>query len=154
MTGNGTAKRTGRSVGDVRINAFAALVMLLVEYALGTWVNLDEKIPQADRGSAPITAFFRAITSGPIGLSIHAIIGTLLILGAIAAVLRAVRAGAWIVTTAVALLAVVVAWLGGTRFVATGDSAPSLIMALMTAVALFCYALILVRAEVHGAPER
>lgn len=134
--------RGGRGM---RPNAFSAVVMLIVEYGLGIWVNLYAAIPAADRGKGAFAAFGAAVAHGPVALALHALLGTLLVVTAIALVIRAVlaRETATTVIGAVALLAIISAWLSGARF--TGDAADgaSFGMAMATAVALLCYVVIL-----------
>lgn len=132
----------------LRINAFAVLVMLLIEFSLGIWVNLDATVPAADHGANPALAIVRAIVNGPVGLSLHALLGVLIVVSATVAVVRALRTGAtrWTVLAGVGLAAVVFATLSGARFVGTSQDTASLAMGLFAALAIFCYALILFRA--------
>jgi hypothetical protein len=134
-----------RDARGLRPNSFAAVVMLLVEYGLGIWVNLYAKIPPSDQGKGTFAAFGAAVAHGPVALALHALLGTLLLMTAITLVIRAVlaRNAAATVIGAVALLAIIAAWLSGARF--TGDAAngASFGMAMATAVALLCYVTIL-----------
>lgn len=134
-----------RRIAGLRINAFAALVMLLIQLVLGMWVNLFATIPSADGGAGFLGAFVRAISIGPVGLSLHAIVGVLLLVSATAAAIRAVllHRGLLIGIASVALLAIAIAFITGDRYVATSNATASWVMALCTAGALFCYALIL-----------
>ena len=118
--------------------------MLLVQYGLGLWVNLKLAVPGSDSGAGFWSGFIDAITRGPVALSLHAILGTLLILSAVALVIRAVRLRSpmWTVLAAVGLVAILLAWITGVRFVVTADTEATLLMGLMTAVALFCFAVI------------
>jgi hypothetical protein len=93
-------------------------------------------------------------------LTVHALLGTLLIITAIAALIRSSRLAARppIALTAVALVAIVVAWLSGSEFVGHMKSGASLAMALATAVAVLCYALVIFllgrSRETHSAEAR
>lgn len=140
-----TAPVITRPTAGLRANAYAALVLLLLTYGLGMWVNLYGHLPAADHGSGLFAGFVHAVTRGPLGLSIHAILGTLLIASAISAVVRAarMRRPALIVLAALGLLAVSGAWMSGARFVGSDEDASSLSMAIATGVALFAYATIL-----------
>ena len=133
-----------RIVG-LRANALAAIVMLILEYALGIWMNLDGRVPDANHGTNLWGAFIGAITRGPVALTLHALLGTLLVVTAIGLAVRSIRArrSLWVALAGTGLLAVVIAWLAGDRFVSTGDNEPSLFMALTTAVALLCYVLVM-----------
>ena len=81
----GSAIRGGRGL---RINSISAAVMLLIEYGLGIWVNLYAEIPASDHGKGTFAAFGAAVAAGPAGLAVHAVLGTLLILTAIAVIVR------------------------------------------------------------------
>jgi hypothetical protein len=130
----------------LRANALAAVVMLLLEYCLGISVNLYSTLPASDPGK-PLFAGFAAAAggNGPLLLSLHALLGTLLVITALAALVRSSRLGATppIVLTAVALLAILVGWLAGSEFVGHMRNGTSLTMALVTAVAILCYALVI-----------
>lgn len=129
----------------LRPTAFSAVVMLIFEYGLGMWVNLYAQIPASDSGKGVFAAFSAAVARGPLALTLHALLGTLLLVTAIAFVIRAVlaRKAAAMVIGAVAFLAVIAAWLSGARFVGTSANAASADMAMTTGLALLCYAIIL-----------
>jgi hypothetical protein len=146
----GSARATrgaGTPVGErgLRPNSFAAVVMLLIEYGLGIWVNLYAQIPASDKGKGTFAAFGAAVANGPVALTLHALLGTLLLVTAITLVIRAVlaRKAAATVIGAVALLAIIAAWLSGGRFIGDGADGASFGMAMATAVALLCYVIIL-----------
>lgn len=122
-----------------RRTSLAVLVLLVVEYGLGLYVNLYVAVPAADRGGS----LGGAIAQGPALLSAHAVLGLLLGLGALAALVRAIRARHWAVTafSAAGLLAVAFAAVAGAAFTSTGNQADSMAMAVMTGVALLCYAI-------------
>ena len=140
--GAGAATRADRGL---RPNAFAAVVMLLLEYGLGIWVNLYAKIPASDQGKGIFAAFGAAVAHGPVGLALHALLGTLLLVTATILVIRAVlaRKAATIAIGVVALLAIITAWLSGARFTGSGADGASFTMAMATGVALLCYVAIL-----------
>jgi hypothetical protein len=131
-------------IRGLRINSFAAVVMLMIEFGLGVGVNLYASLPASGNGKGLVGAFLAAIADGPIALTLHALIGTLLILTAIAAVVRAsfVRRAPLTIVASAGLLAIVLAWLGGTRFVGSGGNGASLVMALATGIGVLCYATI------------
>jgi hypothetical protein len=134
----------GRVTG-LRINSFAALVALLVQYGLGIWVNLYAQMPAADHGANVPEGFARAIYNGPVGLSIHAVVGVILVASAVAALVRAllVRRPALVAAAAAGLLGIVVAAISGASFVGNGSNAASLSMALAAGLAIGAYAVIL-----------
>lgn len=131
-------------VRGLRANALAGLVMLLVEYGLGMWTNVYAKLPAADQGKATLAAFGNAVTQGPVGLALHALLGTLLIVTAVSVVVRAtlVRQSQLIVVGCVGLAAILAAWLSGATFVGNADNGASFAMALATGVAILAYATI------------
>ena len=100
-------------VSGLRANALAALVMLLIQYSLGISVNLYSTLPGSDQGSSLFAGFASAVGDGPVLLSLHALLGTLLLFTASAALIRSLRlaAAAPIALTTIALLSIVVAWL-------------------------------------------
>jgi hypothetical protein len=134
-----------RGGSGLRINSLSAVVMLLIEYGLGIWVNLYAQIPASDHGKGAFAAFGAAVADGPVGLALHAVLGTLLLVTAIALVVRAVlaRKTATVVTAVIAFLAVVAAWASGARFVGSAASGASFGMAIATGVALLSYVIIL-----------
>ncbi|HEY1990036.1 MAG TPA: hypothetical protein VGG43_11260 [Acidimicrobiales bacterium] len=134
-----------RIVRDLRTNSFAAAVTLIIEFGLGIWTNLYVNLPASDHGKGMFAAFGHAVADGPVGLSLHAIVGTLLVITGISAVIRAAftRSPLSISLTGIALLGILAAWSSGTRFVADMSNGPSLTMAMATGVALLCYAVIL-----------
>lgn len=145
MPAAGRAGAATRADRGLRPNAFAAVVMLLLEYGLGIWVNLYAKIPASDQGKGIFAAFGAAVADGPVGLALHALLGTLLLVTAAILVIRAVlaRKAATIAIGVVALLAIITAWLSGARFTGSGAGGASFTMAMATGVALLCYVAIL-----------
>lgn len=71
----------------LRANCFAGLVMLLFELGLGVAANLTAKLPATNTGRSLPAAFGAAITGGPVVLSVHAVLGTLLLATGVAAAL-------------------------------------------------------------------
>ena len=133
-----------RQLAALRGNTFGALAMLIVQFAIGIVVNLYATVPAKDRGSGVFGAIGRALTNGPASLATHAGLGLLIVLAAIALVVRSIvtRHIASIVLSVISLAAIVSAAVNGARFVADGGPASaSLAMALSTAVAMLCYAI-------------
>lgn len=128
----------------LRGNTFGILAMLIVQFAIGVVVNLYATIPAKDKGSGIFGAIGRSLTNGPGSLATHAGLGLLIVLAAVALVVRSIiaRHNASIVLSVIGLAAIASAALNGARFVADGGPASaSLAMALSTAVAMLCYAL-------------
>jgi hypothetical protein len=115
-------------------------IAVVVQYALGMWVNLYVTVPARDQGGGFFAAIGRALANGPVALGLHAGLGLLLVLGSISLVVRSVlsRNRALIVLSAVFLLAVLGAASSGASFVDSGHASESASMAMLTGVALIC----------------
>ena len=113
---------------------------VIVQYALGMWVNLYVTVPARDQGGGFFAAIGRSLANGPVSLGIHAGLGLLLVLGSISLVVRSVlsRNRALIVLSAVFFLALLGAASSGASFVDAGKDSASASMAMLTAVALIC----------------
>jgi hypothetical protein len=135
--------RAGSAVGAITLRraSLAVLVLLVLEYGIGMYVNLYVTVPGADHGGG----LGAAIANGPAVLSLHAVIGPLLALGALGVLVRAAVLRRWAVaaTSAAGLFAIAFAAVTGIAFASTGDAADSMAMSVMTGVALVCYAAIL-----------
>ena len=135
----------------LRGQSFGMLVMLIVQFAIGIVVNLYATVPASDRGSGFFGALGKAFSSGPASLASHAGLGLLIILAALALVVRSilVRHVPTIVLSVLGLLSIVAAAVNGIRFVSDGgpDNA-SLAMALAAAGAMLWYAIKIGRAHV------
>jgi hypothetical protein len=125
------------SIVRLRRGSLAVLVLLVAELILGLYVNLYVSVPAADHGSN----LGRAISGGPVTLSVHAALGLLLGLGAVGILVQAALTRRWplIVLATAGLLALAVASMAGASFVSGGDRADSMAMSVMTGVALLCY---------------
>jgi hypothetical protein len=132
-----SAAPTARLV-RARRASLAVLVLLVAEYGVGMYVNLYATVPRADHGHG----LGSAITNGPVMLSIHAVLGLLLGLGAIGVLVQAAMARhlASIVASALGLFAVAMASATGASFASSGNTADSMGMSVLTGVALLCYA--------------
>ncbi len=141
------ARRGAGGDEAVRRSSLGVSAALLVQYALGLWVNLYVTVPARDQGGGVLAAIGRALANGPAALAVHAGLGLFLLLGSIVLVVRAVvdRTGFFMVTSAVSLLAVLGAAGAGAAFVNSGQDGASLGMGLLTAVALLCQVINLFR---------
>lgn len=140
-----TGPKAGPLIRGLRGNSLAAVVMLLIQYCLGISVNLYSTLPASDHGKSLFAGFTSAVGDGPLLLSLHALLGTLLLLTASAALVRSLRLAvtAPIALTALALLAITIAWLAGSQFVGHMKNGASLTMAFAAAVAILCYAIVI-----------
>jgi hypothetical protein len=145
---SGRRASPGRTAG-LRRASLAALVLLLVQYGIGIGVNLYVTVPAADRGHSIGTA----ISNGPGALTVHIVLGLLLILAAAGLVVQAIRARhrGVIVTSVIGLLALVGAAAQGAAFVGKSHPSASMTMAILTGVALLCYGISL---YLLGSPGR
>jgi hypothetical protein len=134
----GTAGRlTTSRISGLRRASFAAFVMLVIQFALGSYVNLYVTVPSADHGHG----FGQAIAHGPAGLTLHIVLGLLLILAALGFLVQAILAR-WptlIAAAVLGLLAMIGAAASGSAFTGSGKDGASMAMALLAAVGLLCY---------------
>ena len=115
----------------LRGNCMGAAVLLVIQFGLGTAVNLYVTLPAGKS--------FWSDVFGQGAVAVHAIVALLLLGASVSALVRAVRVRRVIVFTAAGLLAIVVAAGSGVSFVRGGGNGASLSMALAAAAALFCY---------------
>lgn len=129
----------------LRGSTLGALVVLLLQYGLGIDANLYANLPASDHGKSIFPAFAAAITKGPNIVIAHAVLGTLLLIGAVIVLVRALRTQLLplIALAAIALAGIIAAWLSGARFVGNSANGASLAMAIATGVAAVAYAFIL-----------
>src|SRR5699024_1564692 len=119
-------------------NAFATVVMLLVEFSLGT--GLYGQAPASAHGQGLFGAFGSALVADSLLLTLHAALGTLLVVSAVSLLIRAVaaRRAPTLVLSVVTCAAIMTAWAAGSSAVSTGSAAAGLTMQLATALALLC----------------
>lgn len=125
------------SLARVRRGSLAVLVLVVLEFGIGMYVNLYVTIPRADHGHSVGSA----ISNGPT-LTVHAVIGLLLGLGALGVLVQAVMARhpAAIAASAAGLFALAFASVAGASFTSSGGPADSMAMSVFTGVGLLCYA--------------
>ncbi|MGH9068112.1 MAG: hypothetical protein ACRD0J_11595 [Acidimicrobiales bacterium] len=147
MTGTGATRAIAGPgpIRGLRAASLAALVMLVVQYGFGMWVNLYGHLPASDHGAGVPVGVADAVTGGPVGLGIHAVLGLALVVTAISVIVRAslVRRPLPVVAAVIGLVAILVAGLGGARFVGHAGNSASMAMALATGVAILSYAVVL-----------
>jgi hypothetical protein len=136
-TGTSAQRASAGRTAGLRQASLAALVLLLIQYGIGIGVDLYVTVPAADHGHT----ISPAISNGPGALTVHIVLGLLLILAAAALVVQAIMARhpGVIVTSVIGLLALVGAAAQGAAFVDKGNPSASMIMAILTGVALLCY---------------
>lgn len=141
----GTSAETGarapsaRQIAVLRRASLGTLVMLVIQYGIGIGVNLYVAVPAADHNQG----FAKAISNGPAAITVHIVVGLLLIVAAAVLLVRAIvaRHVFVIVTSAIGLVAILGAASAGTDFVRSGHDASSMTMAILAGVALLCYGL-------------
>src|SRR5690349_21217669 len=85
-----TAAVTPARLARLRRASLGALVMLIIEFALGIGVGLYVMLPGGDQGAGVFAAIGRALADGPAAVAVHAAVGLLLIAAAIGLVVQAV----------------------------------------------------------------
>ena len=125
------ATTPGRQLTALRGNCMGAAVLLIIQFALGTAINLYSTVPAHK-------SFF-ATVFGSAALAAHAIVALLLLGAATSALARAIRNRRAVVFTTAGLAAIVAAGIAGASFAANPNNGASLSMALATAVAMFSY---------------
>jgi hypothetical protein len=128
---------TTSRISSLRRASFAAFVMLVVQVAFGIYVNLYVTVPSADHGHG----VGQAIANGPTGLTLHIVLGLLLILAALGFLVQAIlaRRPALIAVAVLGLFAMIGAAASGSAFTGSGNDGASMAMALLAAVGLLCY---------------
>jgi heme A synthase len=124
---------TPKAASRIRMASFGALTMLVTQFALGTAYSLY--------GTAPTSSKSVGMFSSPL-LAVHVILGILLVVTAVMLVVRAIQAryAPSIATTVAGLVVILGAFGAGSSFARDGSNGASLGMALLTAVAMLCYA--------------
>jgi hypothetical protein len=125
-----------RTIARLRGSSMSLLVMLIIQFALGTAVNIYITPHKGGLGEA--------FSNGAL-LALHSVLGILLILAAIDLLIRSIMAGhrVVIVTSAIGLIALLGAAFNGVGFLKHHNNGASLGMALTAAVAMLCYAVAL-----------
>jgi hypothetical protein len=135
MTTTEPTRAAGRTAGlrALRGNCMGAAVLLVIQFGLGTAVNLYVTLPSGK------SFWSKVFSQGAV--AVHAIVALLLIGASVSALVRAIRIRDRLLVafTSIGLLAIIVAAGSGVAFVRTGGNGASLAMALAAAVALFCY---------------
>ena len=128
-------RRPGRA--GLRRVCLAALIMLVVQYGLGIFLNLYVAVPASDAHAG----LFTEIATAPLALTVHALLGLALIGTAILLVARAVSVGDRLLAmlASAGLTAIGGAFGAGEIFVRNGMPGASLAMAVLTGAALLCY---------------
>jgi hypothetical protein len=126
------------------------LVLLILEFIMGEITNLFVTIPSAHPGTALssspgfVSGLGWSLTqSGLLALQVHGALGLLLILLSLVLLGLAIarRLRAWVITSLIGSVGLILAALSGVGFVNSGEATSSLVMALGSLLALIAYAL-------------
>ena len=135
MTTTQPVTTMARAAGQraLRGNCMGAAVLLVIQFGLGTAVNLYVTLPAHK-------SFWSTVFSQG-AVAVHAIVALLLIGASVSALVRSIRVRDRLLAalTSAGLAAIIVAAASGVAFVRNGSNGASLSMALAAAVALFCY---------------
>jgi hypothetical protein len=125
-----------RTLRSLRIQGLFLSAALVIQYALGMYVNLFISFPQNATGGQ-LWEF--AWSQKP--LAAHILLAILILLGAIVALVRAVvyKNKRWVIANSLGLSAIIAAGLSGAAFIPSQTNAYSYSMSLTFLVAIFSY---------------
>jgi hypothetical protein len=146
-----TPARARRLLG-LRRTAFGTIAVLLIQYGIGLF--LFGTTPKSAHGLLWPDAFGVSIVSGPATLIVHAVLGSLIVLGGIVSLVRAIqtRSGRMIALNAVATAAIIAAWFAGDASASDPMGPYGRAMGIATAIAILAYALVLAGSPRVNAP--
>lgn len=132
-------KESADGTGGLERTSLGIVIGVLVQAAVGMGVNLYADIP--NKGNGVMSAFGQALTSTPGVLIIHGWLGLLLVGGSLHTLMTAMatRRPVFMVTSILGMLSIIGAAFSGASFVNKGESGSSVMMAVLTGVALVCY---------------
>ena len=142
--------------------AFGLLIALLVQFGLGMYVNLFASIPLNHpghgannffAGSYHSVAWAETSPHSPVILAVHAGLGLLLVLGSLWLAVLAIRGrrAGFVWAAVLGALFILGAGFNGASFLNYNEDANSYVMALLFALAVLCYSVIL---ALPGTTER
>ena len=134
--------------------AFGLLIALLVQFGLGMYVNLFASIPLNHpghgannffAGSYHSVAWAETSPHSPVILAVHAGLGLLLVLGSLWLAVLAIRGrrAGFVWAAVLGALFILGAGFNGASFLNYNEDANSYVMALLFAVAVLCYIVLL-----------
>ncbi|MBV9944672.1 MAG: hypothetical protein JO262_21285 [Solirubrobacterales bacterium] len=143
----------GRPRTKLRRLGLAAILLLLIQAAVGMVVNLYVAIPIRHPGAHPsgyfggsLRSVIWAITHGAPALAVHAALGVALVFIVIGIAINALRLRkrvGIVVWSTIAASVVIGAGFNGASFLDFNDSTSSLIMALLAFAAVACYSVVM-----------
>lgn len=144
------AESTHAASRALRSVCAAILLLLAIQFLAGMVVNLFVTLPAVHSGtnapeyfSGVAQGVVWALTAGGWELQLHAVLGLVLFLAAIALLLLAIaaRQRAWIISAGIGLLGIMAAGFNGASFLNYGHDFSSLLMSIGFLVAVVAYAL-------------
>jgi hypothetical protein len=135
---------------QLRPLATLTLLLLAVQFLIGMVVNLFVTVPATHPGAQAPNYFVGvaqgvawALASSTWSLKLHAVVGLLLFLAALALIGLAIvaRRRAWIVAAVLGLLGIMAAGFNGASFMNYGENFSSLLMSVGFLVAVCAYAI-------------
>jgi hypothetical protein len=135
-SGSSSAARSASRIDGIRRSSMSAFVLLLIQYTIGMGVNLFVKVPSTDRSIGD------ALSKGPAALTLHVLVGLLLVLASVGLVVKSLAAGrpGLIATSSVGLMAIVGAAMSGSAFLNKGQNSASMSMAVCAGIGLWAFA--------------
>lgn len=121
----------------LRRACLTTLIALVAQFSLGMILNLYVSVPASDAHAG----FIQEIKTAPFALTVHVLLGIVLIVSAAAVLIRAanVRDRPMITLAITGLTSILGAFAAGEMFVKNGENAASLWMTILTGGALVCY---------------
>lgn len=121
---------------SLRIQGYSLVVALIVQYALGMYVNLFVAFPE-NASAGQLWEF--AWSQKP--LAAHIILAILILLGAIVCLIRSLvyKNKKWVIASSIGLLAILAAGGSGAVFIPSQTGLYSYAMSLMFLIAIFAY---------------
>ena len=125
-----------QKLGSLNTHAIVLIALLAIQYAFGMAANLFVEFPQ----SATVGQYWEFAKAQP-SIDLHLLVGLLLLIGAIALLVRAIRRKdrRWIVFASIGLAAILVAAVSGSTFISTQADAYSYGMSIASMIALIAY---------------
>ena len=132
----------------LRLQVVILLAALGLQFLLGMATNLFVQIPDSHPGAGSsnvllgsLQAIGWSVVSGFPSLALHAILGTGLVLGSIAILIRSFRTKdkKWIIVAVFGFLGILTAFLNGVRFVVINEDVNSFAMSLGFLIATVSY---------------
>ena len=139
------------AVDKLKGHAFFMIFVLVAEYVLGVATTLLVKFPEGQSEKQVWQFAFQQIP-----LALHIIIGILLFVGSVSFFIRALKLKnrIWIVTSSVAMVAILGGMGAGSTFITSQSDLYSFIMSISLMIALISYSLGAYMTKVSTSPSK